>query len=45
MMPIKKGEMDQFLTGLDFRLDKPPPANETQCAKAISRFGLTYDGG
>jgi len=21
MMPIKKGEMDQFLTGLDFRLD------------------------
>jgi len=21
MMPIKKGEMDQLLTGLDFRLD------------------------
>jgi hypothetical protein len=42
---LKKGELDQFLTGLDCSLDCPPPANEAHSAKAISRFGLTYGGG
>ena len=44
-MPIEKYEMDQFLTGLGFRLDCPPPANAAQSAQSISRFGFTYDGG
>jgi hypothetical protein len=34
--------MDQFLTGLGFKLDYPPPANEAHSAKTIPRFGLTY---
>ena len=42
MVPIKKYEMDQFLTGLGFKLDYPPPANEAHSAKTIPRFGLTY---
>ena len=42
MVPIKKYEMDQFLTGLGFKLDYPPPANEAQSAQSISRLGLTY---
>ena len=45
MVPIKKYEMDQFLTGLGFKLDYPPPANEAQSAQSISRLGLTYGGG
>jgi hypothetical protein len=42
VVPIKKYEMDQFLTGLGFKLDYPPPANEAQSAQSISRLGLTY---
>jgi hypothetical protein len=45
VVPIKKYEMDQFLTGLGLRLDYPPPANEAHSGKTIPRFGLTYGMG